>query len=77
MKFEMDFIDKMVDKLPAGSRKAILVIIGVAAIFGMPVPDMEPERLMYLIIAKYASITLMVICGVLAQLKLDRQNGNP
>ena len=72
MKFETDFIEEMIRKY--GSRKALIVLAGMAAIYTMPIPELlEPTLMAYIVLAKIAGCTILGVLGVLAQLKLDKQ----
>ena len=71
MKFETDFIEEMLRKF--GSRKALIVLACVGAIYTMPIPELlEPTLMAYIVIAKVAGCTILGVLGVLAQLKLDK-----
>ena len=72
MKFETEFIEEMVRKY--GSRKALIVLAGMGAIYTMPLPELlEPILMAYIVLAKVAGCALLGVFGVWAQLKLDKQ----
>ena len=71
MKLEADFIEKMIDKY--GSRKALIVLAGMAGIYFLPIPEMlDPDKVVWVLIAQVAGMTILGVMGLVLQWKLDK-----
>jgi len=58
-----------------GSKKALIVIAGMFAVFQLAIPEMlEPKMVAWILIAKVAGITILGAMGLIFQWKLDSQD---
>jgi hypothetical protein len=72
LKVETEFVEEMIKRF--GSKKALIVLAGMASIYYLPIPDeLTPVMQGAVVIAKVVCVALLGGIGVYAQWKLDKQ----